>query len=257
MNERPPAVLVLHGLGGGPHELEPLIGAIGAAGHAVEAPVYPGHGGPGPRMPRSTWPEWHGAVERTYERLSERHRRISVVGFSTGCVLGLHLASRRPVDRLALLAPFLAVRHRWYHGLRAEFAMRTVGRWLREVPRRSSAVSDRRLRAELDRRSAFRTFNLDAARSAVDLIRVVRGEVAGVTAPALIVQSRRDSVVDPLGARWLFDHLGTPESDRRLVWLERSDHLVALDVERVAVIEAVLGFLGSGGEGSRRMPDDG
>ena len=43
--------LVLHGLGGGPYELQPLIAALEAAGVRVLAPIMPGHEGPGRSCP--------------------------------------------------------------------------------------------------------------------------------------------------------------------------------------------------------------
>jgi carboxylesterase len=244
LDEPARACLILHGLGGGPYEARPLIDALQARGVAVGAPVYPGHEGPGPHMPRSSWPEWYEAAASAFDRLAETHGSVAVAGFSTGGTLALHLAANRPVDRMALMAPFLRVRHRWYYGFRPEHYLNTVGRLVRRVPRRASAVSDRRLRDEVERVIVFRTFSLDAARSAVELIRVVRAEAHVITTPALILQSHRDSIVDPRGARWLFDHLGTPDAGRELVWFERSDHLLALDVEREAVIARVLRFLG-------------
>jgi carboxylesterase len=50
---RTQSCLVLHGLGGGPYELNPLIEALEADGLRVSAPVMPGHEGPGPVMPAS------------------------------------------------------------------------------------------------------------------------------------------------------------------------------------------------------------
>ena len=49
-----PSCLVLHGLGGGPYELAPLVADLEAAGLQVSAPVLPGHEGPGPVMPGSS-----------------------------------------------------------------------------------------------------------------------------------------------------------------------------------------------------------
>jgi carboxylesterase len=211
-----------------------------------EAPVYPGHDGPGPHMPRSSWPEWFGVIRSSFDRLRDRHGPVAVIGFSTGGTLALHLAASAPVDRLALMAPFLAIRHRWYYGVRPEVYLGTIGRAFRRLPRRPSAVSDPALRKEVERLIAFRTFNLDAARSALALIRLVRDEVPRITTPTLIVQSRRDAIVDPVGAQWLDHHLGTPTADRNLVWLDRSDHLLAVDVERETVIRHIREFLGLG-----------
>ena len=50
-----PACLVLHGLGGGPYEMGPVIDALEAEGLRVSAPILPGHEGPGPIMPASNW----------------------------------------------------------------------------------------------------------------------------------------------------------------------------------------------------------
>lgn len=252
----PGACLVLHGLGGGRHEFEPLLQTLSAVGMPFEAPVYPGHEGPGPHMPRSSWPEWFAVVQSSFDRLQEHHGSVAVIGFSTGGTLALHLAASAPVDRLALMAPFLAIRHRWYYGFRPEVYLGTLGRIIRRVPRRQSAVSDPVRRKEIERLLAFQTFNLAAARSAVALIRLVRNEAHRITAPTLIVQSRRDAIVDPIGAQWLDHHLGTPEADRSLVWLDRSDHLLAVDVERETVIRQILDFLGLDPQDARdALPD--
>jgi carboxylesterase len=180
----------------------------------------------------------------SFDRLAETFGSVAVVGFSTGGTLALHLAANRLVDRMALMAPFLRVRHRWFYGFRPEHYLNTIGRFVRRIPRRASAVSDRRLRDEVERIITFRTFSLEAARSAVELIQIVRAEAHRITTPTLILQSHRDSIVDPRGASWLFDHLGTSRADRELVWFDRSDHLLALDVEREVVIARVLRFLG-------------
>src|SRR5580658_4416495 len=102
--------LVLHGLGGGPYELLPVITALEAEGVRVLPAVLPGHDGPGPIMPESCWRDWAAFAERGFDHLADGGGPVAVVGFSTGAMLALYLATRRPVARLALLAPFLAIR---------------------------------------------------------------------------------------------------------------------------------------------------
>ncbi len=233
--------LVLHGLGGGPYELQPLIDALAASGRSVRAPVLPGHDGAGPSMPPSSWPDWTRCAEAWYDDTASEAAPAVVVGFSTGAMIALHLASRRKVDRLVLLAPFLAIRHARLLPFRPAGLLRVLARWAPEIPRRGPAVRDpemRRWAAGLDR---FRTFNLHAAVSALELIEQVKPLLATIDAPVLIVQGRLDTVVEPSGAAWLQGRLAAGRS--RLIELPRSDHLIALDRERGAMIEAVLGFL--------------
>ena len=85
--QRPVACLVLHGLGGGPYELQPLISAIEGAGLVVQAPVLPGHDEPGPTMPPSRWTDWLTKAEAAFDELAATETRVALVGFSTGATL--------------------------------------------------------------------------------------------------------------------------------------------------------------------------
>ena len=128
---------MLHGLGGGPYELEPLIAALQADGLRVAAPVLPGHDGPGPVMPASQWTKWAAAAESAFDELAAGGTPVAVVGFSTGATLALYLASRRPVARLVLLAPFLAIRGSGLIPLRPATYLRALARVLPNLPRRA------------------------------------------------------------------------------------------------------------------------
>lgn len=233
--------LMLHGLGGGPYELQPLIDAVAATGRVVRAPVLPGHGGPGPRMPDSSWRDWTKCAAAWYDETAGDETPASVVGFSTGAIIALHLASRRKVDRLVLLAPFLAIRYTGRLPFHPATLLRFVARSAPEIPRRRPAVRDPETRRWASSQELFRTFNLNATLSALDLIEEVKPLLEYIEAPALIVQGRLDSVVEPSGAAWLHGRLKADRS--RLVELPRSDHLIALDTERQTMIEAVLAFL--------------
>ena len=235
-----PPCLALHGLGGGPYELDPLTAALAASGRRVVAPTLPGHDGPGPRMPASAWPEWVAAVEAHYDEAA-RDVPPAVLGFSTGATIALHLARRRPVDRLVLIAPFLAIRLTGRLPFRVAPVVHALARVTPDVPRRPPAVRDpdaRRRLAELDR---FRSFSLRAAASALDLIDSVLPDLPAIDAPALIIQGRLDSVVEPSRAGWLLDRLGSGR--KRLVTLDASDHLATYDRDRDRLIAEVLAFL--------------
>jgi len=235
-----PPCLAVHGLGGGPYELQPLVDALRAAGRDVEAVTLPGHDVPGPTMPASTWPEWVATVGARLDALAVgRDRPPVLIGFSTGATVALYLASRRPVDRLVLIAPFLAIRGAGRLPFRAATVVKALARVAPNVPRRRPAVRDRDARRRLAALDRFRTFNLSAAASALDLIELVRPGLPNVTAPTLVLQGRLDTVVDPSRAAWLLERLGSKR--KRLVVLPGSDHLAAHD--RDLLVAEVVGFL--------------
>ncbi len=236
-----PSCLVLHGLGGGPYELTPLITALESQGLRVMAPVLPGHDGLGPVMPASCWRDWAVTAESAFDELGAHGEPVVVIGFSTGAMVALYLTSRRPVAGLVLLAPFLAIRYMSWIPFRPATVLRPLAKLIRNLPRRPPAVRDPQMRQRASASDRFRTFSIPATLSALELIDVVKALVPGITMPTLIIQGQLDTVVEPSGAAWLHKHLGSTE--KSIISLPRSDHLVALDVEREQVIAVTKAFV--------------
>ncbi len=177
---------------------------------------------------------------------------VVVIGFSTGATLALYLASRKPVARQVLMSPFLAIRYTGFIPLRPVSYLRHLASVMPDLPRRPPAVRDPEMRRWASATDRFRTFNLNAAMSALELIDIVKPLVPEITIPTLIIQGKLDTVVEPGNAAWLHRHLGA--TSKGLVFLRHSDHLVALDREREQVIamtrEFVVGREESLGESS-------
>ncbi len=234
--------LILHGLGGGPYEVAPLTEALRDAGLQVSAPIMPGHDGPGPIMPGSRWEDWASAVEAAFDAMEAP---TAVLGFSTGGTLALWLAKRRPVARMVLLAPFLAIRYSRWIPIRPARYLRQIARVVPDLPRRPPAARDPRVRREIAAQWQFRTFSIAASLSALELIDLVKPTIPSIDIPTLIIQGKHDSVVEPREASWIYDHLGSAQ--KRFLLMNQSDHLVALDHDRERVKAEVLAFItGSG-----------
>jgi carboxylesterase len=234
--------LLLHGLGGGVYAMQPLGEYLHNQGWSVQAILFPGHDLPVKRMPASTWQQWYAAIELCYQNLASRYRTVAVVGHSTGATLGLHLAAAYPVTSLTLLAPFLAVHRPRFLLVSPERLMTSrIGRVFSELPREHLPIRDRAMRLAAEQAMFYRTFNLDSARSALDLIAQVRPEVPELRLPVLIIQSKRDSVVPPTEAEWLYQNINSQQ--KQLIWLYDSDHVLGLDLERETVFKEVTSFV--------------
>lgn len=195
-------------------------------------------------MPASRWEDWYETASNAYAALLERFRIVHLVGFSTGATLSLKLAGDRLVrGKLVLLAPFVRVYKPPALPVAPERLVRTLA-FIRNVPSRAPPMRDRTVQREIARCSTFRTHNLDATRSAFELISLAMAGAANVNVPSLVIQGANDTVVDPSGSRDVVSLLPEPT---RLLWVERSDHLVTMDVERPLVEEAICTFLGEEG----------
>jgi carboxylesterase len=62
------------------------------------------------------------------------------------------------------------------------------------------------------------------------LQRRVNRSLADIHQPILIVQGRRDAVVDPQAPEFLYDAVSS--ADKEIVWLENSGHNLLVDGER-------------------------
>jgi carboxylesterase len=192
-------------------------------------------------MPASRWHDWYGAAESAFDNLAATGGPVVTIGFSTGATIALRLATRRPVSRQILLAPFLAIRYSGFIPVRPVTYLRRLAKLMPDVPRRPPALRHRAMRRRIAAATHFRTFSLLSALSALELIDDVKPLVSKIMIPTLIIQGKRDTVVEPLDASWLLRHLGS--ENKRLMVLPRSDHLVALDHESEQAIDATLAFV--------------
>lgn len=210
-------------------------------GISVQGISYPGHDQPAAKMPDSTWEQWYGHILETHQALTKRYASVTVIGFSTGCPLALHLAASTSVDKLILLSPYMAIRYQWYYIFRLEVYLSAFGWLITDLPRRHLPIRDKAMRELAHQVIFFKTFNLNAVRSANELIAKVKLQLPTITVPTLIIQPLKDTVVDPPGAALIHENLGS--AIKKLVWLEESDHIIPLDVEREEVFQQVGAFV--------------
>lgn len=234
-------VLLVHGFTGTPHEVAGLAEPLAQAGYGVLGVRLPGHGA-APDGESNDWPAWEGAVDEAFAELQAVAPSApkAVVGLSMGALLGLELARQRRADVSALVAlsPALTLPR----PLRAVLwlAARTLGERgrRRRLPKGPSDIRDPAVRAVHPKSGPFM---VEAALSFNQLRVAVRARVGAVEQPVLIVHSRLDRTCPLAGARWLARHVGS--RDVELVVLERSGHVIPVDLERVRATEVILAFL--------------
>ncbi|MBI5366366.1 MAG: alpha/beta fold hydrolase [Planctomycetes bacterium] len=240
----PHGVVLVHGFSNTPGDTRPLGARLAAQGFTVHGVLLPGHGRTPRDLERSTWEDWFCEVEYAVERLGRDCARVSVVGFSTGGLLALHLAATRPaarpLHRLVCLSPFLALRRRWFYVLPPErfFALgRGRIRYVRKP--RPGNINDPDVRRTY---LSYRHIPLKAVASALECIDRVRAELPAVRSPILLMHSRGDQTCAPEGTQEVYDRVASAE--KKLVFVERSNHVITLDYDRPRVEEEVLRWLG-------------
>jgi carboxylesterase len=238
------SVLCLHGITGTPYEVRPVAEALGRAGCTVEAPMLAGHGGSLRDLAITRWPDWLRSAQLALEGLLARNggRPVAIVGFSMGGLLALRLARLFPkqVAALAVIAAPLRLRRFQVRSIRALCWLPIDYQALPGicVPKlNGSDISDAAVRAE---NPGLRAFPLAALESLLDLMDSVRPDLPDIRTPTLVIHGRHDHTVPMDDSLELTGSLGSDVIER--LWLERSFHIVTLDIERSLVIDAVTKF---------------
>jgi carboxylesterase len=232
----------VHGFTATPHEMRPLGEGLAAAGFSVHAVRLAGHGTHVEDLAATSWTDWFASVEAGLAALRAERGRVAVCGMSLGALLALHLAAARPaeVDALVLCGtPVLLgdARVRWLPTLaRVPWLAR---RWATIPKGRGPDISDPAAR---DASLSYRAMPLAAIVQLLRFQAIVRSELARVAQPALLVHGRDDHSVPVANLDVLRQRLASPWVEAHV--LERSWHVVTLDVERHEVVRLATDFLG-------------
>lgn len=214
----PSGVLLCHGFTGTPQSMRPWAEYLAAAGHTVALPRLPGHGTRWQDMQSVRWGDWYHEVDQAFGQLRSRCGEVFVCGLSMGGALALRLAENHPDDVAALVLVNPAV-----HSYRKDLALLPVLSKL--IASRPGIGSD--ISAPSAAETGYSRTPLRGAHEMTKLWRVVRADLARVTAPTLLFRSRVDHVVDGRSSAVIQAGVrGAPVEERIL---ERSFHVATLD----------------------------
>lgn len=232
------AVLCIHGFTSTPFEVRSLGESLARRGMTSVGLMLPGHGTSVEDLDRTTWRDWAAAVEAKLDELTKRYSRVALAGESLGGLLSLYTAARRrEVVAVASLAAPL-----WLEGIGKRLVDWTQpGRWLhgrlKQVPKvGGSDIADKAVKATYP---SYPAIPMAALRSLCEFMTVVDGVLSQVTAPTLVLHAHQDHTAPVGSAKRIAERMKV----ERLRLLDRSYHLISVDLERDIVAEEVGTFL--------------
>jgi carboxylesterase len=212
-----------------------LGGYLAERGVRVEGVRLAGHGTQPEELSDLTWRDWLASAAEGLDKVSRAGRKVAVIGFSMGGLLGMHLCASQPerISRLVTISSPIYFRDRRIHLIPV---VRHVVRWHRV--KRPSHNTDPGAHT---RYYSYRRYPLIAVDHLLDLMRVTRKVLPTVHTPALIMQGMHDGVVHPRSARYIHKHIGSDQKE--LVYWHNSGHGVVFDSEREAVWQKIWHFV--------------
>lgn len=242
MAKQPLGVLIIHGFTSSLDCVRGIEPPVKALGLPTRMPVLRGHGGKSPEALRGvTWHDWVADGEAALQALLTEAEKVIVFGHSMGGLVALTLAAEHAnaVDSIVLaaasfkmLSPFAPGRP--FHFVTPLFR-RLFKKW--DMP---LVYADMGL-AQYD--TNYRWAPTDAISSLFDFSEVTRRRLPEIRMPTLVLQSRRDTLVAPECADFIYNAISTPREQKGIVWFEVTEHEMFRDCEREATIEAVVDYV--------------
>lgn len=249
---RSPPVLLLHGLISTPAEFSVVRLPMQAAGLQVVAPVL--HGYSAETNPSiNPWQHWFAEARKELFQHSA-DGPVYLGGLCIGAVLAMALAEQYP-DRVAGLVLYSPTLFYDGWGLSRWRIMRHLGYLplLRNVvkltEREPFGVKNPHIRRWIAREMKEKALsNAGAAQlpmwaihEAEKLIRHVRRRACRISQPTLVLHAREDEVASLRSADFIMQHVAA--TDKSLVVLENSYHMITLDNDRQRVSAETIRFM--------------
>ncbi|HVW26563.1 MAG TPA: alpha/beta fold hydrolase [Polyangiaceae bacterium] len=232
-----PAVVAFHGYAGTAFEVRLVVDAAKDAGLAAYAPNLPGHGTNARDLAKTRFDDWLCGGEEALDSVLASSDKAIVVGLSMGSLVAAHLAAKRSRDVCGLGMLANATRLTW------PFPALFLKLWDRlglpdfSMPKTTSDIGDPLARAN------HVTYGLQPVRAAMEVVRGGKRTEAllgSIHVPALIAHGKQDRVCPFANAERVLRLLGS--TDKTLVVLPRSHHIVTRDYDKDVLRRALAGF---------------
>lgn len=224
--------LLIHGYTGSPQGLRALGEDLAARGLNVAGPRLPGHGTTWQDLDTRSSSEWIESVETAFADLETKTEEIFLVCLSFGAALGLDFAARHP-DRVAGIVTLAGL---VFTKDPRRFLAPVIAKVVKSVPGVGNDIADPQ-----GKEISYERLPSKATLQMLRFIKRAKEVLPQVTAPILVMHGRNDHTVHPDNAPYIVANVGS--TDKELLWLERSYHVVTLDYEKDTVADRTFEFI--------------
>jgi len=223
--------LVMQGFTGTVGSVRYYARQLAAKGLSVEAPRLTGHGTRWEDVNGVSYRDWINDAEEAYQSLAGRCDRVFVTGLSMGGTLALYLSEQHPeiAGAIPINAPIFMTDKR--------VPLLPV---LKHLIASTPAIASDIMEPGIVEPAYDRTPTA-GAHEMVKLLAVTRKGLGQITQPLLVMRSTHDHVVPRGCGPFIMEHVAS--TDKQMIVFERSAHVVTMDYDKDAVVEAAWTFI--------------
>jgi len=256
------AVLLIHGITGTPSEMRYFGKRLNKAGFSVLCNTLPRHCASLAELKQVTWQEIADACSGDLKGLKNEYAEVFVGGLSMGALMAVHLAYNNPsaVSKIIALAPTIFydgwavpkhkvlmdvlwhvpfirdsidIKESWPYGLKNEYLRAGIEKFYRNA----------KASGEDEKTALFGSpfFPMCCLYQHHLLTKIVKKELPAVKTPIILIHAGEDDMASSKNAQYIYDHIAS--SDKRLVILDDSYHMITIDKQKDKVAEETIKFI--------------
>lgn len=232
-------VILTHGYMAAPLEVRALADFLRIHGYAVYGVRMRGHGTAPEDLAHCTWADWYASLQTAYGVVRSVTDFVVFSGFSTGGLLALMGAARKPETTSAVVticAP-LQVRSASVRFVPSIVAMNNIMKRIGTTRMTLEYVENDPENPHIN----YSKNPVNGVRELVAIMDASRDVIEQVRAPLLVLQGSKDPVVNPISAQSIFDY--AMSADKELTLLERDRHGIINGPGSHEVFERMYQFL--------------
>ncbi|MCG8635207.1 MAG: alpha/beta fold hydrolase [Desulfobacterales bacterium] len=231
-------ILLIHGYMAAPREMKAFATYLYEKGFTVYAPRLAGHGTAPEDLAGTGYEDWVESVEEAYVVLRHSCKKIIIGGFSTGAGLALELAGRvDDYEAIFAVAPPMRLNDMGSYFVPAIDAWNAMVKKLRLDAGAKEFIENNPENPHIN----YVRNPIAGVNQLGKLMDQLAPKLREIEKPVLVVQSRKDPVVNPKGTLKLFKKIGAEIKEYYLFDFER--HGILLGKGKHRVFQAVENFI--------------
>lgn len=244
------AVLLLHGMTGGPIEMKQLGKHLHNAGYNVYCPILPGHCNGAEYVKNTIWQDWHKFSITQFDELYQNYDEVYVSGLCLGAVLAFDIAQERQkkVSAVCGLSTTLFLdgwKVPWYKFL-FPLGLYTVLKFFYSFPDSEPyGIKNEKLRKKVEKMvkenpAILDCFPMVSIGELLSISKFVRKNVHKIKSPILLIHSKLDDLTSTKSADYIYKNVSS--QTKEYIKLNDSYHLIMRDNEKQFVFEKMINF---------------
>lgn len=209
--------LIIHGFGGGIHEIKSLEEYLRKYNYTTSCPKLKGHTGIAEDMKSANYKDWIASAEEELISLMENTQEVIIVGFSMGGLIAVNLASKYDVKAVVTINTPI-----YYWNIK-----RVILNIIDDFKRMEFHNSKRYLKAK-------KASPMISMINFLQLLNSTKPKLSTMKCPFLILQTKDDDTTRLKSSNYIYDNIRS--EDKAIKLYDKGGHLVLINEYKDKVI---------------------